>query len=151
MVTMVTTVVLVAYNTLHDHGSGLSPGPTHAQMHIIAMLNIICGTYITWNMRGCTGWAAFPKALPYPRRSQGRLLLSAKVLTNKQVIRGGLSLGHVSHSHSLPKNIICHLSNKFLPCQRTVCHVIHTVCHIIVRTDCTDWYSQHPFFSCLPF
>jgi hypothetical protein len=87
---MVTTVVLAAYNTLHDHGSGLSPGPTHAQMHIITMLNIICGTYITRNMRGCIGWAAFPKALPYPRRSQGRLLLSAKVLTNKQVIRGGL-------------------------------------------------------------
>ena len=78
MVTVVTTVALVAYNTIHDHGSGLSPNLTHTQMHIITMLSIIFGTYIKRNMRGHTSWAAFPKALPCPRRSWGRLLLSAK-------------------------------------------------------------------------
>jgi hypothetical protein len=90
MVTVVTTIELVAYNTIHDHGSGLSPGPTHTQMQIITMLNIICGTYITRNMCGRAGWVTFPKSLPYPRRSWGRLPLSAKFLTNKQVTRGGL-------------------------------------------------------------
>ena len=90
MVTVVTTVALVANNTTYDYGPGLSPGPPHTQMHIITMLNIMFPTYITRNMRGHASWAAFPKALPYPRRSWGRLPLSANFLTNKQVTRGGL-------------------------------------------------------------
>ena len=66
MVTVVTTVALVAYNTTHDHGPGLSPGPVHAQTYIKTMLNTILCIYITRNMRGCADWVAFPKALPYP-------------------------------------------------------------------------------------
>ena len=66
MVTVVTTVALVAYNTTHDHGSGLSPGPVHAQTYITTMLNTILCICITRNMRGHVGWVAFHKALPYP-------------------------------------------------------------------------------------
>jgi hypothetical protein len=117
MVTMVTTVALVAYNIKHDHGPRLSPGLVHAQTYITTMLNILFFIYITRNMRGCAGWAAFPKALPCPRRSRGQLLLSEKFLTNKQVTRGSLQLGHMLHSHSLLiKHVICQL-------QITVCHV----------------------------
>jgi hypothetical protein len=52
MVTVVTTVVLVAYNITHDHGSGLSPIPTHIQTYITTMLNILIPIYITRNMHG---------------------------------------------------------------------------------------------------
>ena len=38
-----------------------------------------------------------------------------------------------------------------LPRQRTICHIICMICHVIVRMDCTNLYSQHPFFPCLPF
>jgi hypothetical protein len=63
MVTVVTIVALVAYNTTHDHGSGLSLSPVHAQTYIKTMLNTILCIYITRNMPGRAGWAAFPKAL----------------------------------------------------------------------------------------
>ena len=67
MVTVVTIVALVAYNITHDHGLGLSPGPVHAQTYITTMLNTILCIYITRNMHGHIGWAAFPKDLPYPK------------------------------------------------------------------------------------